>query len=106
MKVYIAGKVTGEDPGVCFSKFAAVEYQLKQHGFEVVNPMRLCNTNTPWHDCMKVCITEMLTCGAVFLLPDWNKSVGATMEVTVANVTAIPVARNIHDLKKMGNENI
>lgn len=101
MRVYIAGKVTGEDPGACFAKFAAVEYQLKQNGFEVVNPLRLCNTDTPWHDCMKICIKEMLTCSAVFLLPDWNRSVGATMEVTVANVTAIPVTKTIHDLKKL-----
>jgi hypothetical protein len=50
---------------------------------------------------MRICLKEMLTCNAVLLLPDWNKSVGATMEVTVANVTAIPVTKNIHDLKKI-----
>lgn len=101
IKVYIAGKVTGENAGICFAKFAAAEYQLKQNGFEVINPMRLCNTDTPWHKCMRVCLREMLDCEAVYLLPDWNNSVGATIELVVAAVTAIPVIKTIYELKKL-----
>lgn len=99
-RVYIAGKVTGEDPGLCFSKFAAAEYQLKQQGYEVVNPMRLCNTDTNWNACMKMCLKAMLTCESVFLLPDWQNSIGATMEVMFANVTGINTVKNIHELNK------
>ena len=101
MRVYIAGKVTGEPPGLCFAKFAAVEYQLKQHGFEVVNPMRLCNTDTPWSKCMRICLIEMLQSDVVFTLPDYYKSVGANIEVFISNLVSIPITRTISEIKKI-----
>lgn len=46
MKVYIAGKVTGEKIGDVFVKFAAASYQFQRKGHEVVNPLRI--TSQSW----------------------------------------------------------
>ncbi|MCL2291209.1 MAG: DUF4406 domain-containing protein [Bacteroidetes bacterium] len=84
MKVYIAGKVTGLNLADAFVKFGTAEFQLKQAGYDVVNPMRICSQSWSWEKCMKACIMGLVQCDAIYLLPDWKESEGARLEYYIA----------------------
>lgn len=85
-KIYIAGKVSGEEHGKVFIKFMAAESRLKltYPECEVVNPIRFCGSEWPWADCMKACITRMMECDAIYMLKDWKYSRGARLEHFIA----------------------
>lgn len=90
-KVYIIGKVTGEDYLTCFKKFQEREELLKSHGYRVANPMRLVPLNTGWVLAMKICLTEMLRCTYVSPLPDTWDSRGAKIEFELSQSLKMPV---------------
>ena len=85
-KIYIAGKVSGEERMKVFMKFMAAESRLKltHPGCEVVNPIRFCASEWPWADCMRRCITHLMECDTIYMLPDWKKSRGARLEHFIA----------------------
>ena len=37
-----------------------------------------------WEDCMRKDIAELVTCSAIYLLPGWHNSKGATLEHHIA----------------------
>lgn len=84
MRVYIAGKVTGLPIGEVYTKFGAAEFWLKQQGYDVVNPLRLCSSDWSWERCMRVCIGELAKCDVLCTLHDWHDSRGAQAEYFVA----------------------
>jgi hypothetical protein len=85
MKIYIAGKVTGEPTEICKAKFGKAEYTLRSSGFIVVNPMNVVNDpNCRWSIAMGLCITELAECDPIYLLSDWKESRGARIEFEVA----------------------
>lgn len=77
MKVYIAGKITG-DPGYR-DKFAAVEIQLFHHGHTVLNPAEL-PSGMSREDYMRICFAMIDVADAVVFLPDAEDSAGARLE--------------------------
>jgi hypothetical protein len=84
-KIYIAGKVTGESIAECTMKFGVVQKQLEAMGFEVVNPLATVGRwDISWEDAMKLCITALMGCDGMVLLPDWHQSSGATIERQLA----------------------
>ena len=80
-KIYIAGKVTGENQMECAYKFAAAQEELEKHGFEAVNPLEVVGDwETPWEIAMPLCLAALETCDAIFMLPDYIHSRGALIE--------------------------
>ena len=77
MKVYIAGKITG-DPGYR-DKFAAAEIQLGWQGTTVLNPAELPEGMAP-ADYMRICFAMIDVADAVVFLPDAAESAGARLE--------------------------
>lgn len=77
MKVYIAGKITG-DPGYR-DKFAAAEIQLGRQGNTVLNPAELPEGMTP-ADYMRICLAMIDVADSVVFLPDATNSAGARLE--------------------------
>jgi hypothetical protein len=86
MKIYIAGKVTGEEIGKVFLKFSIAEFVFKNRKHEVVNPMRITSQSWTWEQCMKACIDQLLTCDVIYMLNDWQTSKGATLEHQIAKI--------------------
>lgn len=85
MKIYIAGKITGLPESEFIPKFKQAETELQQAGWEPVNP---CDFNLPPHtpsaEAMKVCIPELEKCQAIYMLSDWQDSLGAIIEHNTA----------------------
>lgn len=79
MKIYIAGKITG-DPDYK-KKFADAETALVRKGHSVMNPAwQNEGKEFNYADYMLVSEAMQKICNATVLLDDWKKSEGATLE--------------------------
>lgn len=76
-KVYIAGKITGDQN--YWGKFSRAEDLLESEGFIVINPATLPGGMTS-ADYMRICISMIDTADIVAFLPDWEESRGAKLE--------------------------
>jgi hypothetical protein len=100
-RIYIAGKVTGEDKFETIVKFQKAADQIKAMGFHPVNPLEVVGTwDITWKDAMKTAIKSMLDCDAVFLLPCSSHSKGARIELSLAFNIDIPLFTEFEKLKK------
>lgn len=77
MKVYIAGKISG-DPAYR-EKFRRAERALAEQGDIVLNPATLPEGMRP-ADYMRICMAMMESADVVAFLPDWDRSSGACLE--------------------------
>lgn len=77
MKVYIAGKITG-NPSYK-QQFAEAEKKLRAQGHTTMNPAVLPE-GFGHQEYMKICFSMIDVCDAVFFLDNWRDSIGATME--------------------------
>ena len=80
MKVFISGKISGEEYYVAYGKFANAERVLASMGYEVVNPMKICKRDWSWVRCMIKCLWAIMWCDKIYQLPDWKESKGARIE--------------------------
>jgi hypothetical protein len=69
-----------------FPAFHAAAKAWREMGWQVVNPAETDDgdTSKPWDYYMRKDIAHVLTVDAVAVLPGWEKSKGATLEVTIA----------------------
>lgn len=96
MKVYIAGKVTGEPKHSCALKFAMAKKELEKRGFEVVNPIEVVGDfNADWETAMQKCIKALMDCEGIYMLPDWQDSTGAKLEYNLAETVGIKIVNLI-----------
>ena len=77
VKVYIAGKITG-DPGYQ-DKFRDAEVHLHQRGHIVLNPAELPEGMSP-ADYMRICFAMIDVADTVVFLPGAADSAGARLE--------------------------
>lgn len=97
MKIYIAGKITG-DSGYR-SKFAEAQKILEERGYEVENPATLPErSDWGYEDYMKECYRMQKACGATYLLPDWVDSKGAKREEVQAQKLKHEIYYSIDDV--------
>lgn len=89
MKIYIAGKITG-DKGYR-EKFAVVEAALWAQGFTVINPEVLPEGMRP-ADYMRICFAMVDIADEVVFLPDWQESQGANLEMALCQYIKKPIA--------------
>lgn len=96
-RVYLAGPMTGfEDFNFpAFNKMAA---HLRAQGYVVENPAEHgVVDNADWADYMAYDLTRLGLCGQVAVLPGWENSKGARLEVHIARELGMTVV-NAHDL--------
>jgi nucleoside 2-deoxyribosyltransferase len=93
--LYIAGPMTGY-PEFNYPAFRAAEEHLRAAGFGVLNPVDAENHNDTgkpqeWHWYMRHALRMVLDADGLALLPGWEDSRGATLEVHVAKALTLPV---------------
>jgi hypothetical protein len=85
MKIYIAGKITGEQKAEVEEKFRSASCKLKSEGHLPFTPNVLPDFPEVAHsDYMHICFAMIDICDAVYMLKDWQKSKGARMELQYA----------------------
>lgn len=104
-KIYIAGPMSGLKD-FNFPAFFEAERQLESLGYEVINPAHndgatvqeaLESAGTPespnklWSYYMKRDLPHVMDVDMLCVLPGWQKSKGATLEVTVAKALGLPL---------------
>jgi hypothetical protein len=91
VKVYIAGPMTGIKD-FNYPAFFAAEQELLHRGYEVISPTVITDNKIvskedakSWDYYMREAIKLLVTCDAIFLLPDWQLSRRARLEFQIAN---------------------
>jgi hypothetical protein len=85
MKIYLAGGMSGL-PGLNFDAFHAEAARLRALDHDVINPAELNPDCTmEWHIAMRKDIAALVTCEAIYMLPGWMASRGATLENHIAS---------------------
>ena len=83
-RLYISGPMTGK-PGLNFPAFIDAARNLREQGYEVINPVEInSDPNAKWEDCLKKDIEELKKCDVIVLLDGWHQSKGARVELGVA----------------------
>lgn len=96
MKVYVSGPMTGY-PGWNIPAFNAAAFRLRQLGHDVLNPADGGADNTgkkTWADYLREDIVLVAQADAVAVLPGWQESRGAALEVHIAHalgMTVLPI---------------
>lgn len=83
MRVYLSGPMTGI-PDNNFPAFHAHAAALREQGYDVVSPAEIQEAGT-WELCLRADLRELCTCDAIALMPGWESSKGANLELHVAH---------------------
>lgn len=90
MILYLCGPMSGY-PEKNFPAFRAAAEQLRQAGYEVVDPSTFDdNIGREWADCLKRDLPAMLKCDGLALLQGWHDSKGARLEEFVSQELGMP----------------
>lgn len=95
MNLYIAGPMTGI-PEYNYPAFRAAEAKLKALGFPVLCPVDSEEHNSSgstqtWDWYMRHALRMVTESTAICLLPGWQQSKGAQLEVTVAEALGLDI---------------
>lgn len=83
-RVYLAGPMTGYE-NFNFPAFNAAAQRLRTEGFDVVNPAdHGIVDGAEWADYLRFDLEKLAQCESIALLPGWEASKGANLEVSVA----------------------
>jgi hypothetical protein len=85
-KIYIAGRVSGIKYETAKKNFSKYERYWSSQGYEVVNPIRLCNKEWGWWRCMAVCLWNLFKCKYAYFMPNYVDSKGARIELFFAKL--------------------
>lgn len=89
---YISGPMTGYKD-FNYPAFIAAEKELRKLGcINILNPAKIDHQDTVWENCIRRAIALMMGADVLILLPGWDKSKGAVLEVDIALKVGMSVA--------------
>ena len=96
--IYLSGPMSGI-PEYNFPAFHYWAAELRRQGHTVVNPAEITKANT-WEGCLRDDLRELCGCDTIALMPGWESSKGANLELHVAHRLGMTVIqlRNEFDL--------
>jgi hypothetical protein len=77
-------------PDFNYPTFTKVSADLRSRGYTVVNPAELTEPTAPRTLCMYRDIKALLECDAIAMLPGWDTSPGAILELEIARQIGLP----------------
>lgn len=98
-RIYVAGPMSGVENGNRMA-FNETSQQLRSVGWDVINPCEIYLQSPEIPDnahrahCLRD-IASICLCDAIFTLPNWEKSIGASAEVACAKWLRIPILSEI-----------
>jgi len=91
VKVYLSGPMTGI-PEFNYPAFHATAAKLRAAGYEVVNPAEVNpDSSLSWQQCLREDIKHLCDCEALALMPGWQNSQGAHLEMHIAHRLGIKI---------------
>jgi hypothetical protein len=81
-------------PNLNFPAFHAAAARLRASGLDVVNPAELDDADPApleWHQYLRRDIAQLIECDSLCLLPGWEKSKGARLELHIAQELGMQV---------------
>jgi hypothetical protein len=99
LKYYLSGAITSQPDFKAY--FKAYEDELRYWGInDIFNPAGVeWLENTKWETCMRYDLKNLMDCDVLVLLPNWENSRGAELEIYVAEKLGIRIV-NVFDLLK------
>lgn len=91
MRIYLSGPMSGL-PDLNFPAFHAEAARLRALGYDVVSPAEVNPDHTmSWEQCMRADIKALCDCDAIALMPGWENSKGAHLELHIAHRIGLKV---------------
>lgn len=95
-KIYISGKISGLPTKYVVEKFNETEKYLKnKYKCDVVNPIEIARLNElphwEWEHYMVADIQELKQCTSIFMQVDYTDSIGAMVELAIAEQLGINI---------------
>ena len=97
MRIYIAGKITG-NPNYK-EQFAVAEERLKAEGHQVINPTWKPE-GLSYKQYIDMGFYELMQCDVIYLLNGWENSAGARFEHIYALTVKLKVRQEKHESNK------
>lgn len=89
MKIYISGKISGQEKRAA-RQFSKAEKEILKTGHQPINPMKLNqNHDGSWESYMKECIKALCDADILVFLSGWERSKGAQLELRIATELGI-----------------
>jgi len=98
--IYIAGPMSGYEK-YNYPAFDTAEQQLRRCGYAVLNPT--CNKpeEPTWDAYMRASIAQVIAADGIAVLPNWQMSRGAALEVHIAHALQVAVLPLTEWLKRV-----
>jgi hypothetical protein len=88
--VYVAGPMTGY-PLMNYTAFGCAAEWVRSQGGTPINPAELNPAKRAWWLCMVVDLWHLRLADRLLLLPGWQRSRGARLEVACAVLLGLPI---------------
>lgn len=90
MKWYLSGPCSGY-PGSNRRQFEIAADMLRERGYRIINPLEDEEPGKTWAEYLRADIRALMDCRGVVVLPGWQESRGASLEVHIAHQLGMQV---------------